>query len=80
MISLTLLGNAFGQVVQIDPALHFLIKLVLQIRFFIGQLLQFNVIAGVGRDLAVQFGDAGLQGGDVIVDGVKLPLLLEGEA
>ena len=43
------------------------------------QVLEGLIVGGLGLDLPLQGGQLPLQGGDITVDGLELPLLLEGE-
>ena len=73
------MGDALGEVVEIDPALGLFFELFFE-GFLLGkQLLKPDIIAGAGGDGRLAVGDLCFQSGDVRVDGVELALLLEAE-
>ena len=67
------------QLVEIHPPLRLLLQGGLQLRLPGLELLELHVVAAAGRLLRLAGGDVRLQLGQVVVDGLELPLLLEGE-
>ena len=70
-------GNALGKVVEVDPALHLLCKLFLQLLFFLRQLLQGGVVTGIAANLLFGFLNLFFQLGDDLVNLLVLPLLFK---
>ena len=70
---------ALVQLVEIHPALHLFLQLGLKLGLLLTQLLQLHI---VGAELFLLCGKGFklcLDGGDVIVNGIKFALLLEGK-
>lgn len=72
-------GDLLGQVVEVDPALHFLLQGGLQLGLLLLEFLKSYIVGGLGGLFRLDLGNLFLQGGDVVVDGLKLPLLLVAE-
>ena len=71
--------DAFLEVVEVDPALCLLIQLRAQPLLLLRQLLQPDIIAAAGRlGLAARL-ELLLQRSDLLIDGLKFPLLLVGK-
>ena len=71
--------NFFFQLVQIDPALCFLLQLGLQHRLLFLKLLESHIIAAAPALGCLALCQSALQGSELIVDGLKFQLLLVGE-
>ena len=71
--------DPFRQIIQIHPAVHFLLQGPLRGFFFFHQLLQFCVLRSSFPYGRLQLSQLFLQNGDVIFDGVKFPLLFIGK-
>ena len=73
------MGDALGQIGEVEPPLHLLLQPGLQLLLPRLKVLQGHVIAGLLLLLRPNGGQFSLQSGDVGFDGPILPLLLVAE-
>ena len=77
--SIFLGGDPLGEIREVEPPLHLFLQGGLVGLLLLRQVLKLAVVAAAGQHLPLPLGDAGLQGSDVGLDGVVLPLFLEGK-
>ena len=74
---MVLCGDALRQIIQINPALHLLSKLLLKLFLLFGQLLESGVVAGIVSDFLLGLLNLRFLIGTHLVDLVILALLLK---